>query len=260
MNLYKRILKKVEGFRDLTEEDKGRVIYLYKHKYIGYALFLKETILIQICLGLLGFVFSILGVCLDNDMFSYISIAIILLLLPSVIVDIYIVINLIIIKINRYNRNTLDAMNKVIEQIANIRLLNHKVITCKNWRKIKRYDKYKYRYLRSEECNHECYDTTKWLADFIKDPEIKIVWLGVDDIWDDSRWGHAILKKGDWVYDTNLRRTYKFEDYIKTLKAEIFKEFSLEGEEYFRENSYEDVYQEFGIWCKERGIRRATED
>lgn len=156
MNLYKRIFKNVEGLRDLTEENKERAIYLYKHKYVGLILFLKEATLVQICICLLGLAFSILGISLDNNLFSNIAFVLIMILLPRFIVDVYVFIRLMIIKINRYNRNISDVMIEITDKIANIGLLNHKVITRKNWRKIKRYDKYQYRYLRSEECNHEC--------------------------------------------------------------------------------------------------------
>lgn len=82
----------------------------------------------------------------------------------------------------------------------------------------------------------------------------------MEDVLDNHRYGHAILKKGEWVYDSNSRRTYKFENYMKAYKAEIFREFSLSGDEYFKGDSYKIDYKEFGIWCKEHGVKRCSED
>lgn len=79
----------------------------------------------------------------------------------------------------------------------------------------------------------------------------------------DNEWTYrvlrsAVLQKNNCIYDTNFRRTYKRDKYLRAFDAEIFKEYSLE--EYIIQNrkSPSDFldWGEFENWCKSRGANR----
>lgn len=138
-------------------------------------------------------------------------------------------------------------------------LLDGRVISYKEWQTIKKDNEWTYRVLRSDECNHKCYDITYVLANILRNPDIKIVWLCIRDRENpELKWGHAVLQKNNCIYDTNFRRTYKRDKYLRAFDAEIFKEYSLE--EYIIQNrkSPSDFldWGEFENWCKTRGAIR----
>ena len=47
---------------------------------------------------------------------------------------------------------------------------------------------------------------------------------------------------------------------MKCFQAEVFREFSIEENEYLKGNSYNSAWMEFGIWCKENNVQKCMKD
>lgn len=247
--LYKRMMEEaVEEFRCLSEAEKERDIYLHKHKYLGWLLekvltiYFKWFSLMLIAANIVCFIIFSAG---NSFQFKWVQIFSIALLLFTVI---FCVISSCIN--SKFKDDKQSAQNFISNTISNIYLDNSKVV---NWQKIKDTNEKFYQYLRSDECNKKAFGTTLDTAEILQDSKIKIVWMITTSINTGNRNGYAVLKKGNWIYDTNLKRTYSFKDYIKCRQAEVFKEFSLNEGKYFTEDSYKFAWEEFVTWCEERG-------
>jgi hypothetical protein len=143
----------------------------------------------------------------------------------------------------------------------NLWLLNCQVISFKDWKTIKKRWKELYYFARSEACNHQCYTTTYEIANTLKNPEIKILWIAIQSI--EEKCGHAVILRKGKIYDSNLRRTFNYDEYFKAFNVEIFKEYLLEDYlvkgKLSRESSFEDLdWKSFGDWCEERNVARCT--
>lgn len=246
--LYKRMMEEaVEEFRILSEEEKRRDIYLHKHKYLGWLLekiltiYGKWILMMLIASNVICFVAFSMG---NSYQYKWVQILSIVLLLFTLIFGIaYAYIYM------RFKEDKESAQDFISNTISSIYLDNSKVV---NWQKIKKIDKVFYQYLQSEDCNKKAFETTLNTASLLQDSKVKIVWMSITQIGTNYKTGHAVLKKGNWVYDTNLKRTYNFKDYMKCRQVEVFKEFSLKEGEYFANNSYVQSWKEFITWCKER--------
>ena len=248
MNLQKEIFNNVDGFRELEEDKKEKFIYLFKHRYIVDLVVNRKLVLLFMLINVVFLIFSIIGLFLKNNIAIKIICSIFI-----VFATIYTII--LLLSMFRKSRKFLEA------EMSKINLLNNKVISQDMWKKVKKYDRWEYRYFRTEQCYGKCYDTTRDLANILKEPEIKILWVGATHPLTGHKFGHAILRKGEYIYDSNLRRTYESKKYLEAFDAQIFKEFSIgEKNKYLESDAYEINWREFGIWCKERGILRATRD
>ena len=260
MNFYKRTLKNVDSFQNLSEEQKERQIYLYKHKFLPWVIMdmftvnSNQTMCLVIILDL---------ICIACLLISYFLKFFYLMIFAIIVIPILIMLFIV----NCYIQRKLDKkdekeqkkfIDEFCERISNIYLWNFKVISLRTWISIKKYKEY-YRYLRSSKCNNKCYATSRKLVTVMLDPKVKLLWLGVVGTQDGHKFGHSVLRKGNWIYDSNLRRTYKAKLYIECYQAEIFKEFEIN--EYMDSEYMSEIWNgEFKTWCDEKGIKRAIED
>ena len=60
----------------------------------------------------------------------------------------------------------------ITSKFQNLWLLDGRVISYKEWQTIKKDNEWTYRVLRSDECNHKCYDITYVLANILRNPDI----------------------------------------------------------------------------------------
>lgn len=170
------------------------------------------------------------------------------------------IVNTIIALIIRYKherkkQDLTEIANWLWDKIQNLWLLNGRVISLKDWLYIRKKDKELYEWLRSDSCNHKCYDATLQLAKTLHNPNIKILWIGLTDFRE--KYGHAVLEKNGWIYDTNHRRTYKKEKYLKAQEAKVFKEIPIQV--YQKVSDFNQLgWEDFGKWCQERSIIRNT--
>lgn len=61
--------------------------------------------------------------------------------------------------------------------------------------------------------------------------------------------GHAVVLKDNFIYDTNDRKHYDYDEYIKEKEALIYKTFSRD--EYGKDSFFDDIRQGFVKWCEE---------
>lgn len=254
MSFYERIFENSGLIREHTKEEKRNNIYLFRNSFLAILLTYKFTHTSHmyvttgiLSLGIFLFTFVIKGTI------AYIYYAISMPIIIFV-VTVYIAINV------RIKQKGIDGIETwLCEKFQNLWLLDGRVISYKEWQTIKKDNEWTYRVLRSDECNHKCYDITYVLANILRNPDIKIVWLCIRDRENpELKWRHAVLQKNNCIYDTNFRRTYKRDKYLRAFDAEIFKEYSLE--EYIIQNrkSPSDFldWGEFENWCKTRGAIR----
>lgn len=258
MNLYKRTLKDVESFQKLSEEEKERNIYLYKNRYLTSVIIDIFTVNFSRNSNIVLAIDILCGILL---LISYFSKCYYYSIMPIIILPFLVafMITAIYFRINLKKKNREKFIVKLFDKISIMYLWNHKVITLKNWKQIKKDDKTYYKYVRSSKCNNKCYNTAENIARIVIDPDLKLLWINAVDSSNGHRFGHAILKRGDYIYDSNQRRTYDFEKYMKCYQAKVFREFTFK--EYMDDDyMYEAFRGEFKTYCKERGIVRCTED
>jgi len=130
-------------------------------------------------------------------------------------------------------------------------LHNNKVISIKDWRKIKSQNKNLYLKLLSEESNNFCYKYSLELALMLKD--VELIWCSVNCPIEHDSFAHAIIVKNGYVYDSNRRLCYKFEDYVKFSNLKVYKTWSYE--EYSIPDFRATVREDFRKWCKDNNVR-----
>lgn len=253
MSLFERIiLKDVQDFQNLTAEEKERDLTLFKHIYIALwltYLFMYSAIpsLISLAICIVNFIVNIFADGAVVLILFYITMPIAIALLSIEIIIFY--------KIKQKKQKAKEVREWLIEKIQNLWLLNGKVISFKDWNIIKKRYKVLYNVARSEECNHKCYFISYAIANALENPDIKILWICIQTT-PDNKCGHSVIVKNNKIYDSNLRRTYSYEEYFKAYKAEVFKEYSIE--EYMNKANLQKPYfafldwEEFGEWCKAR--------
>lgn len=255
MSLFERIiLKDVQYFQNLTAVEKERTLTLFKHKYI--ALWLTSLLMNSAIPYLIGLVICIVNLVVN--IFADGAVVLILFYITMPIAIALLIIDIIFYKIKRKKQTAEEVRDWLIEKFQNLWLLNGKVISFKDWKIIKKRDKVLYEKVRSEDCNPKCYFTSYAIANTLQNPDIKVLWICIETL--NYKCGHSVIVRGDKIYDTNFRRTYNREEYLKAFKAEVFKEYSIE--EYLNKANLQQTYftfldwEEFGEWCKVRDAER----
>ena len=170
MSFYERIFENSGLIREHTKEEKRNNIYLFRNSFLAILLTYKFTHTSHmyvttgiLSLGIFLFTFVIKGTI------AYIYYAISMPIIIFV-VTVYIAINV------RIKQKGIDGIETwLCEKFQNLWLLDGRVISYKEWQTIKKDNEWTYRVLRSDECNHKCYDITYVLANILRNPDIKIV-------------------------------------------------------------------------------------
>ena len=256
MKFYERVvLRNIEEFQKLSKEEKRNDLYLFSHKYfarwLSYMLTpLTRLLFITIAVWIISI---ILNLTIGGDVTKAVFYI-------TAIIEVITVGLCIMLCIKVPSNNVQEFRDCIEQQIRNIQLINWKVLSPKEWRTIKKKDKQLYSDIRSDKCNHWCYSTTISIAETLKNPEIKIIWLCVKPSMEE-KCGHAVLYRKGYIYDTNMRKTYKKEKYFKAFHAEVFKEYSIEQcrniDETYRIFDPEiGEWEKFRKWCEARGAIR----
>lgn len=256
MSLFERIiLKDVQGFQNLTAEEKERDLTLFKHKYV--ALWLTRLFMNSMIPSVIS-----LFLCITNFIICIVFDGAIVSIVFFTTLPIFAftsVINMIIMHKSKFKKKTSEEIGYwLIEKFQNLWLLNQKVISFKDWKVIKKRNKVLYDKARSESCNHKCYFTTYGIANTLENPDIKVLWICIETL--NQKCGHSVIVRNNQIYDSNLRRTYNRDEYLKAFKAEVFKEYYIE--EYMSQANMQQTHftfldwEEFGEWCKVRNAVR----
>lgn len=259
MNFCERfILKDVQGFQKLTAEQKKQYLTLHKHQHLareGAYLFLGSMIPYRIVLVIcvVNFIISICVGGVPSYILFYTTMP-----LATIIFGIEVI---IMYRYKRKKETPEEVWEYLTEKFQNLWLFNCQVISFKDWKNIKRRCKKLYYDARSEVCNHECYATTYAIANILNNSEIKILWIAVQSA--EERCGHAIILRNGKIYDSNLRRTFNYDEYFKAFNVEIFKEYSLQDYLAKENLSHESCFlhlewKAFGEWCREHNVVRST--
>lgn len=130
---------------------------------------------------------------------------------------------------------------------------NHNVLSRNDWTKIKSFDLGLYNDILSDESIGLCYYYSREIGLIIKD--VDLIWCSISDPFNkDKCYAHAIIKKNEYIYDTNLRMSYKFTDYAKLYNLKIFKEWSYD--QYSNENFSLNIRKDFRNWCIQNGVSK----
>lgn len=127
----------------------------------------------------------------------------------------------------------------------------NKVIPIKIWKKIKSESPKLYMDLTSESCEGFCYYYSLALGLTLKD--VDLIWGGCYDSKSQQYYAHAFIVKNAYVYDSNHRLSYKFDDYAKATNLKIYKRWSYS--KYSIKNFRSTVRQDFRKWCEENDVK-----
>lgn len=127
----------------------------------------------------------------------------------------------------------------------------NKVIPIKIWGKIKSESPKLYMDLTSESCEGFCYYYSLTLGLILKD--VDLIWGGYYDSKTHQYHAHAFIVKDEYVYDSNHRLSYKFDDYVTAKNLKIYKRWSYS--EYSIKNFRSTVRQDFRKWCEENDVK-----
>lgn len=139
---------------------------------------------------------------------------------------------------------TLNLSFKILQYL----LRYGKVVSRKDWKNIKKYCKRLYKDLVSEKSRGYCYFYSRALAMYLEDAELMYCAIQIEG----RPSGHSVIIKDNCIYDTNDRKHYNYNEYIKDNSALIYKTFS--NEEYEKESFFDDIRPGFVEWCAERDV------
>lgn len=129
---------------------------------------------------------------------------------------------------------------------------NGKALGRKEWKAIKEYDIGLYNDLLCDECHHCCYYYSLEIAKIIKDSTL--LWGAIEEPFEDGHnyYAHAVILRNGYIYDSNMRQSEKYEDFIKLYKFKLYKQWNYA--EYSRKDFRESERADFREWCKENNV------
>lgn len=124
-----------------------------------------------------------------------------------------------------------------------------RVVTKKDWAKIKKECPKGYREIWSKKSRGHCYYYSWGIALFLKDAELMYCSIKDNDGGDTA---HAVIVKNNCVYCTNARQHFDLEEYKEMLGVNVYKMFS--EEEYRTKEFFNNIRADFVQWCAERNV------
>lgn len=129
---------------------------------------------------------------------------------------------------------------------------NGKALGRKEWKAIKEYDIGLYNVLLCDESHHLCHYYSLKIAKIIKDSIL--LWGAIEEPLEDGHnyYAHAVILRNGYIYDSNIRQSEKYEDFIKLYKFKLYKQWNYD--DYSRKDFRESERAEFREWCKENNV------
>jgi len=254
--LEKTIFKNLGGFQELSTEEKQRYVTLFGHYHFSqwfvglvvqpWIMYTVSFITIVLC------VLNMTMILFVEERNTYMTV----FFISFPFMMLFTAMTYCIKKVCKMDEEKFKEWYQTSkDKIQNLFFADYKVFTIGKRMYVKRKDKAFYKYLQTEECRGECYRCSFKLAYLLNDSKVKILWFAATAFGDTERYGHAVLVKNGYILDTNTRKSYKKEKYLKALNAEIFYEYSLE-EYLLVETPWDLKWDEFGKWCEERNVQR----
>ena len=127
-----------------------------------------------------------------------------------------------------------------------------KALGKKEWKMIKESDIGLYNDLLCEECNHCCYFYSLEIAKIIKDSIL--IWGAIEDPFENTKkyYAHAFILRNGYIYDSNMRQSIKYEDFVKIFNFKLYKEWSYE--DYSIDRFRDKERSNFRNWCKKNNV------
>lgn len=119
-----------------------------------------------------------------------------------------------------------------------------RVISKKEWSKIKKYCPKLYKIALSKRSYSQCYYYSRALALYLTDAKLLYCSVVTNT---SKKTGHCVIFKNNCVYDTNAKQHFSYDEYCKYSKLTVYKFFSFE--EYSKKSFFDDVIDDFAKWC-----------
>ena len=257
MKFFERfVLKEMKEFQDLDTEEKKRYIMLYGHYHFSQWLAgLAVQPWVMCAVSTIVIILAVLDmamILLVEDRTLYMTV----FFISFPFMAIFTYMSCHIIKVYKMDEETFkEWYQDSKDKIQNLLFGDYRIFTIRNRMYVKRTDNTFYKSLQSEECCGECYRCSFKLALLLNDPKVKILWFAATGFGDTGRYGHAVIEKNGFILDTNTRKCYNKDQYLKAQKAEIFYEYSLE-QYHSVETPWDLKWEEFGKWCEARNVQR----
>lgn len=142
--------------------------------------------------------------------------------------------------------------NQIVDFIRKYVSITGKALGLREWKKIKKQDMWLYKDLLSDNCNHYCHYYSLKIARIIKDS--LLIWGAVEEPFEEGHkyYAHAIILRNGYIYDSNMRQSEKYEDFLKLYKFKIYKQWNYD--EYSQDEFREGERQNFREWCKKNNV------
>jgi len=145
------------------------------------------------------------------------------------------------------------AFGKVMPFSAKLLLLFFgrygRVVTKKDWKRIKKECPKGYKEIWSKKAIGHCYYYSWAISLFLKDAELMYCSIKRKD---NDHTAHAVIVKNNCVYCTNSRQHFDLEEYKKMKGVNVYKMFS--EEEYRTKDFFDNIREDFKSWCAERNV------
>ena len=158
------------------------------------------------------------------------------------------------IKINKNGEKT-PAQIRTSNLVSFIRRyvsINGNALGRKEWKKIKEHNNSLYNELLCNKCNHCCYYYSLEIAKIIRDSIL--IWGAIKDPFEEEEkyYAHAIILRNGYIYDSNMRQSVKYENFVKVFKLKIYKKWN--DNEYVNEDFRVNERAEFRKWCEKNDV------
>lgn len=122
------------------------------------------------------------------------------------------------------------------------------VVSKEDWKRIKKENNREYKFIWDKRNIGHCYAVTWILARHIEDA--KIMYCSCKG--ENGQTAHAVIVKNHCIYDTNDRKHFDYDEYIKMFDVEVYQIY--EKEQYCSINFFNNIRQGFVDWCAERNV------
>ena len=171
----------------------------------------------------------------------------------------YIGLFIILIDITKSIRKNFESSSylyrskKITNYIIGHFLLKKFFLSKQEWNQVKTSDIQTYSDLVSGYCKHKCYSYARKLALLLDNATL--MYISIQPIVsEDKVCAHAVIRRDNQIYDTNIRRSFGIDDYFKLFNVKVYHEWNFT--EYSQPDFKESVSKEFHTWCKNYNVER----
>lgn len=182
MKFLEKVISKLDSnFKKLsTKEEKRDYLTILGHKHLSLWLtykFMNSHVPFLVSI----FICVVNLVLLPTVKTKAISCIVFYLTMPLPTISV-IIIATIRYKLEQKKQDVKEVGDWLCDKFQNLWLWNGHVVSFKDWLHIRKIDQKLYEHLRSDYCNHHCYDATLQLARTLNNPDIKVLWISISHL------------------------------------------------------------------------------